>query len=116
MDDLLDSNYSLTYRDLCASENNPIFCGFLNESMLYEEVADDDHLKRFVENAVREYNSCSEFAPVDILLFRDYVEHVCRIVRVISQPMGHVLLVGIGMRQRHGVSNAIVPDAVVVDE
>lgn len=96
IDRQLENNYSLTYHDLCTSKNHPIFCSFLNASMLYEEVVDDDYLKRFIEDGVREYNSSSEFAPVDILLFREYIEHICRIVRVISQPMGHVLLIGIG--------------------
>lgn len=64
--------------------------------MLYEEVADEERLKEFIKCSIKEYNSNSEFVPVDILLFRDYIEHICRIVRVISQPMGHILLIGIG--------------------
>jgi dynein heavy chain len=91
----LESNYGLKYRDLCASEKNPIFCSFLNENMLYQEVDDEDYLKNYIENCIKEYNSNSEFVPVDILLFRNYIEHISRIVRVISQPMGHILLIGI---------------------
>lgn len=65
--------------------------------MLYEEVVDEEYLKNFIKCSIKEYNSNSEFVPVDILLFRDYIEHICRIVRVISQPMGHILLIGIGI-------------------
>lgn len=65
--------------------------------MLYEEVVDMEYLKRFIENSIKEYNSNSDFVPLNELLFRDYIEHICRIVRVISQPMGHILLIGIGI-------------------
>lgn len=92
----LERNYGLQYCDLCASEKNPIFCSFLNEKMLYQEV-DEDNLKKYIENCIKEYNSNSEFVPVDILLFKDYIEHISRIVRVISQPMGHILLIGISI-------------------
>ncbi|XP_008181522.3 dynein heavy chain 2, axonemal [Acyrthosiphon pisum] len=92
----LENNYHLSYHDLCASKKNPIFFSFLNEEMLYEEVVDEDYLKKFIKCSIKEYNSNSEFVPLDILLFRDYIEHICRIVRVISQPMGHILLIGIG--------------------
>ncbi|CAI6360698.1 unnamed protein product [Macrosiphum euphorbiae] len=92
----LENNYHLSYHDLCASKKHPIFFSFLNEEMLYEEVVDEDYLKKFINCSIKEYNSNSEFVPLDILLFRDYLEHICRIVRVISQPMGHILLIGIG--------------------
>lgn len=98
IDHQLENNFHLTYRNLCKSEKNPIFCSFLNEKMLYEEVVDMEYLKRFIENSIKEYNSNSDFVPLNELLFRDYIEHICRIVRVISQPMGHILLIGIGMR------------------
>lgn len=94
---LLQNNYNLTYYDLCKSKKNPIFFNFLNKHMLYEEVTDEEYLKRFIKTNIKEYNSNSEFVPVEILLFRDNIEHICRIVRVISQPMGHILLIGIGI-------------------
>lgn len=65
--------------------------------MVYEEVVEEDYLKKFIENSIKEYNSNSEFVPVDILLFKNYIEHICHITRVISQPMGHILLIGIGI-------------------
>lgn len=47
---------------------------------------------------MEEYNISPGVVPLDLVLFKDALEHICRIVRVISQPRGNMLLVGIGAR------------------
>lgn len=62
----------------------------------YEELEDAGTVRRRLEALLEEYNQKPGVVPLKMVLFRDAVEHVCRIARVVSQPLGHVLLVGIG--------------------
>jgi len=73
-----------------------MFCDFLNKNALYEEVADEKYLRTFLENTLENYNSSAGVVPMNLVLFRDAIDHICRIVRVVSQPRGYILLVGIG--------------------
>lgn len=93
----LGRHFEFTYRGLCSSDRNPLFCDFLNKNSLYEEVTDENYLRDFITKSLNEYNSSAKVIPLDLVLFRDAIDHICRIVRVISQPRGYILLVGIGM-------------------
>ncbi|XP_050431508.1 dynein axonemal heavy chain 2 [Adelges cooleyi] len=92
----LGKNFDLTYRSLCSSDNNPIFCDFLNKYVLYEEVLDEKVLHSYIYSRLDEYNASFGVIPMNLVLFRDAIDHVCRIARVISQPRGYMLIVGIG--------------------
>lgn len=90
--------YDQTYRSLCSSERILMFCDFLNKRSLYEEVTNEKYLRDFIENSLKMYNNSTGVVPIDIVLFKDAIDHICRIVRVISQPRGYILLVGIGTK------------------
>jgi len=44
---------------------------------------------------LEEYNS-SGAAAMDLVMFADALEHICKITRILSQPQGHALLIGTG--------------------
>ncbi|XP_028407226.1 dynein heavy chain 3, axonemal-like [Dendronephthya gigantea] len=69
----------------------------------YDEVRDLDALQETMENYLDDYNVSSK-APMDLVLFRFAIEHVSRICRVLRQPNGHALLVGIGGSGRSSVA------------
>ena len=60
----------------------------------YCNISEMSKLTSIVEDRLKEYN---ESNPVmNLVMFDQAVEHVCRITRVIDQPRGNALLVGVG--------------------
>lgn len=57
----------------------------MNAWDIYEDLPDIGAVRRYVEEQMDEYNVSPGVVRLDLVLFRDAIEHVCRIVRVISQ-------------------------------
>ena len=60
----------------------------------YANISDIDELTKIVEDRLKEYNESN--AVMDLVMFDQAIEHVCRITRVIELPRGNALLVGVG--------------------
>lgn len=52
---------------------------------IYEDLTDIGAIRTFIENQMDDYNASSGVVRLNLILFRDAVEHICRIFRVISQ-------------------------------
>lgn len=57
----------------------------MNAWDIYEDLPDIGAVRRYMEEQMDEYNASPGVVHLDLILFRDAIEHICRIVRVISQ-------------------------------
>ncbi|KAF4320280.1 hypothetical protein JM18_005063 [Phytophthora kernoviae] len=70
---------------------------------IYEEISDVEKLQAQVEEYLNDYNAESS-APMNLVLFMNAIEHVSRIARVIRQPQGNALLLGVGGSGRQSLT------------
>lgn len=97
MGEQLGKHFEATFHSICPKSKIPIFADFVNPYRIYEDLQDMSVLRKYLEGQMEEYNHSPGVVKMDLVLFEDAIEHICRIERVISQPRGNILLVGIGM-------------------
>jgi len=81
-----------------------VFCHFAETvaDKVYDKVGQMDKLRGILDESLREYNE--NFAAMNLVLFEDAMKHVCRISRIILNPSGHALLVGVGGSGKQSLS------------
>ena len=62
---------------------------------IYEEVTNMDKVVQVLDDALDDYN-LSNPTQMKLVFFRDAIEHVTRIKRILRQPRGNAMLVGLG--------------------
>ena len=101
----LASMFDVSFHSICKDKVTPLFGDLLNQQyMFYEDLNNFKHLKTSVENALQDYNNEPGMIPMDLVLFRNAVEHVTRITRVIRLERGNMLLIGIGGSGRQSLT------------
>ena len=69
--------------------------GMDREERQYEEVADVKKMIALLDEYMEEYN-VSNTTKMNLVFFMDAVEHIVRIARILRQPRGNAMLVGVG--------------------
>lgn len=69
----------------------------------YEELDNKEKLTQAADESLNQYNMMAD-KPMDLVLFSFAVEHLLRVSRVLKQPGGHALLVGVGGSGRQSLT------------
>jgi dynein heavy chain len=77
-----------------------IFCH--DSEGVYDQVTSIQTLTNTMKAALKEYNETN--ATMDLVLFEDAVKHIARIMRIVLNPSGHALLVGVGGMGKQSLS------------
>eukprot|EP01041_Mallomonas_annulata_P000832 gene832-1621_t len=82
-----------------------VFGDFLNtvSERIYEEIPTMEKLKTIVDDFLQEYNAESK-QPMPLVMFDDALVHVARIARILRQPQGNALLLGVGGSGRQSMT------------
>jgi hypothetical protein len=64
--------------------------------MAYQEITDEKEARARLQERLERYNADPENSLMDLVLFRKAVDHVARVYRVLTQPRGHVMCIGVG--------------------
>ena len=106
LDELLGSQFSTSWGAIFEDGNCPPFVSFLRnvENPPYEPVQDISKLKAFLVEKLEDYALEPGHSAMDLVLFRDALFHICKIHRVLMQPRGNSLLVGVGGSGRKSLS------------
>lgn len=96
------------YEWLEIEHRKPLFYGdFMDASQdprLYEELPDLPKVKEVMDEALSDYNETNTSGQMNLVLFEDAIQHCCRVSRVIRQPLGNALLLGVGGSGRQSMT------------
>uniref|UniRef100_A0A7S2SR52 AAA+ ATPase domain-containing protein n=1 Tax=Mucochytrium quahogii TaxID=96639 RepID=A0A7S2SR52_9STRA len=90
----------MTHEELFESDWPITFCDFLRpgvaaDERVYELAKDQGKMVQVLEDNLDEYNM-SNASQMHLVFFKDAVSHISRISRILSQPRGNALLIGVG--------------------
>jgi dynein heavy chain len=98
--EVVEKNFSVTLNRETMIKSPVLFGDFLKrgvppEDRIYSELEDMDKLNTLLEDYLEEYNVTLS-RDMRLIFFLDAKQHITRIARIIRQPRGNGLLVGVG--------------------
>jgi dynein heavy chain len=96
----------LEWSDVIPKRDALIFCDYLQpgaDPLVYEEAKDLKNVFARINEELVEYNAEMD-VQMNLVMFIDAIKHVSRISRVIRQPQGNALLLGVGGSGRQSLT------------
>jgi dynein heavy chain len=84
-----------------------LFCDFIANESNSSEYIQVTNLKKFkekIESYLEAYNENSKKKKLNLVMFLDACDHVARICRILRQPQGNALLLGVGGSGRQSLA------------
>ncbi|MCQ2817916.1 MAG: hypothetical protein MJ252_11685, partial [archaeon] len=81
-----------------------IFADFMDDKRTYQLVTDQAKFKKKIENKLADYSSDTKRKRLDLVMFLMACDHVARISRILRQPRGNALLLGVGGSGRQSLA------------
>ncbi|GAA6221830.1 dynein heavy chain 1, axonemal-like [Lates japonicus] len=98
-------NFDCSFEEVVSCK--PVLYGdFMNpgaDHKVYTLIEDKEKLAKVMEEYMEDYNQIST-TKMKLVLFMDAIEHVCRISRILRQPLGNALLLGVGGSGRQSLT------------
>lgn len=73
----------------------------------YQEIENLSLVTKVMDDYLEDYNAMTN-KPMSLVLFQNAIEHIARISRIISQPYGNALLVGVGGSGRKSLTTLAI--------
>ncbi|KAK8898529.1 Dynein heavy chain 5, axonemal [Tritrichomonas musculus] len=105
-------NFGDNFEQVLSEASQHLFCSFMTDidysqyegvdenkiPRIYEEVSTFDALNARCQEFMKEHNAkpSTKGKKLDLVLFDDAMNHLCRIARILGMQRGHALLVGVG--------------------
>ena len=96
-------NFEETFVDRKILFGDYLKMGASGEDRFYQEVTDLKKLNKLLEGYLDEYNMNSK-SKMNLVFFMDAIEHVSRLARILRQPRGNAMLVGVGGSGKQSVT------------
>ncbi|XP_044001574.1 dynein axonemal heavy chain 1-like [Aphidius gifuensis] len=90
-------------KDSVLGEGQLFYGDFCNSFGQYQRITDTQKMETILYDIMEEYNHSSD-EPMKLVLFDEAMSHICRISRILRQPRGNALLLGVGGSGRQSLA------------
>ena len=104
LNESMTTHFRMNYKAVAPPTDGPLLFADFLESRAYEEVDDMTVARKSLEDTLDLYNSTVRGGGMNLVIFNYVIEHVARICRILKQPFGSALLIGVGGSGRSSCS------------